>query len=178
MPRNRIQYLIRYSIQCKPHFYRMPVLYTMPVTNICIQLISWCVFFFYKNLFFAADNYLQTLICNYGNDFDTEESLYFPLPMSQTFRFGNETREGECQLKVYKYVSSKSGRIPYFIFNGILIILKFHAALENCVWPGRFQTVEKGNITYYLDGAHTHQSMKYCARWFAELSSQHSSKYQ
>ncbi|KAG8178843.1 hypothetical protein JTE90_016513 [Oedothorax gibbosus] len=92
-----------------------------------------------------SDSYFQTLDFDTRNkDFDTEESLYFPLPMAQTFQICDKTRNG----------------------------------LENCVWPGRFQTVERGRITYFLDGAHTHQSMKYCARWFAEISSQHSLKYQ
>ncbi|GIY90036.1 folylpolyglutamate synthase, mitochondrial, partial [Caerostris darwini] len=43
-------------------------------------------------------------------------------------------------------------------------------ALESCVWPGRFQTVEKEKLTFYLDGAHTQQSIKHCVRWFEHAS--------
>ena len=32
--------------------------------------------------------------------------------------------------------------------------------LEQCVWAGRNQTITRGRITYYLDGAHTPQSVK------------------
>ena len=39
------------------------------------------------------------------------------------------------------------------------------AALAGCSWPGRNQTVERGNITYLLDGAHTADSCKACANW-------------
>lgn len=34
------------------------------------------------------------------------------------------------------------------------------AGLEQCWWPGRNQIIKKGRVTYYLDGAHTPQSMK------------------
>ncbi|KAI6030998.1 Mur ligase [Pisolithus marmoratus] len=41
--------------------------------------------------------------------------------------------------------------------------------LENAKWPGRCQTVldpKYHNITWYLDGAHTSESLHYCAHWF------------
>ena len=38
--------------------------------------------------------------------------------------------------------------------------------LEHCVWAGRTQVFKKGNITYYLDGAHTPQSVEASAEWF------------
>lgn len=34
------------------------------------------------------------------------------------------------------------------------------AGLEQCWWPGRNQIIKKGRVSYYLDGAHTPQSMK------------------
>ncbi|KAH9488784.1 hypothetical protein Btru_049978 [Bulinus truncatus] len=38
--------------------------------------------------------------------------------------------------------------------------------LSSCVWPGRAQTLKRESITYYLDGAHTLESMEVCATWF------------
>ena len=39
------------------------------------------------------------------------------------------------------------------------------SALEACTWPGRNQIIERGEITYLLDGAHTADSCKACAAW-------------
>lgn len=41
--------------------------------------------------------------------------------------------------------------------------------LALCYWPGRSQTVLKDNKTFYLDGAHTEQSMWACRTWFDHL---------
>ncbi|XP_023211658.1 folylpolyglutamate synthase, mitochondrial-like isoform X2 [Centruroides sculpturatus] len=40
--------------------------------------------------------------------------------------------------------------------------------LQNCRWPGRHQTIHRDSITYFLDGAHTAESMIPCVRWYAE----------
>ncbi|KAI6136074.1 Mur ligase [Pisolithus sp. B1] len=45
----------------------------------------------------------------------------------------------------------------------------FITGLENAKWPGRCQTVSDPNIksiTWYLDGAHTAESVFCCTRWF------------
>ncbi|BFZ05785.1 hypothetical protein BsWGS_08824 [Bradybaena similaris] len=42
--------------------------------------------------------------------------------------------------------------------------------LSSCVWPGRAQTVHSGGVTYYLDGAHTKESMEVCVQWFEETA--------
>ena len=42
--------------------------------------------------------------------------------------------------------------------------------LENTTWPGRSQVMkdpEETNLTFYLDGAHTVESMRHSAEWFA-----------
>lgn len=46
-------------------------------------------------------------------------------------------------------------------------------ALENARWPGRCQTVqdrqpEREKVTWYLDGAHTVESLALCGEWFSE----------
>ncbi|KAK7094831.1 folylpolyglutamate synthase, mitochondrial-like isoform X2 [Littorina saxatilis] len=36
--------------------------------------------------------------------------------------------------------------------------------------PGRNQVVNRGAVTYYLDGAHTTQSMQHCVAWFKDAA--------
>jgi len=33
-------------------------------------------------------------------------------------------------------------------------------------WPGRFQAIQDGGISWYLDGAHTKESMILAVKWF------------
>jgi len=39
--------------------------------------------------------------------------------------------------------------------------------LEVTRWPGRNQVVRRNNVEYYLDGAHTEESMQVCVDWFS-----------
>lgn len=46
---------------------------------------------------------------------------------------------------------------------------KFTNAFNKCQFNGRFQIIEGSNdITYFLDGAHTRDSMEICADWFSK----------
>ncbi|XP_072310196.1 folylpolyglutamate synthase, mitochondrial [Eucyclogobius newberryi] len=45
--------------------------------------------------------------------------------------------------------------------------------LAETEWPGRNQTLKHGQITYFLDGAHTMRSMLSCVQWFKETAAQH-----
>ncbi|KIZ04965.1 folylpolyglutamate synthase [Monoraphidium neglectum] len=56
---------------------------------------------------------------------------------------------------------------------------EYRAGLEAAAWPGRSQVVEDeefaeqgggSRLTFYLDGAHTPESMAACAEWFADAS--------
>ncbi|XP_034948033.1 folylpolyglutamate synthase, mitochondrial isoform X2 [Chelonus insularis] len=47
-----------------------------------------------------------------------------------------------------------------------LDIHKTEKALLNCKWPGRTQILRGKCIDFYLDGAHTVESMKTCVNWF------------
>ncbi|KAJ8734346.1 hypothetical protein PYW07_014897 [Mythimna separata] len=38
--------------------------------------------------------------------------------------------------------------------------------LSACKWPGRYQVVDSEYAKFYLDGAHTKESMEICAEWF------------
>lgn len=47
--------------------------------------------------------------------------------------------------------------------------------LQNARWPGRCQVVddrqpERQGVTWYLDGAHTVESLVCCAEWFVEAA--------
>lgn len=42
----------------------------------------------------------------------------------------------------------------------------FVEAFENCQFAGRFQRIERNHCTYFLDGAHTKESMEICTSWF------------
>ncbi|XP_061887362.1 folylpolyglutamate synthase, mitochondrial [Entelurus aequoreus] len=45
--------------------------------------------------------------------------------------------------------------------------------LANTEWPGRNQTIKHGEVTYFLDGAHTMRSMQACVDWFRETAAEH-----
>jgi len=49
----------------------------------------------------------------------------------------------------------------------------FRVGLARTVWPGRSQVMsdpDYDNLTFYLDGAHTIESMRHSAEWFASTS--------
>lgn len=51
----------------------------------------------------------------------------------------------------------------------------FVQGLESASWPGRCQTLpdkDDSHITYYLDGAHTQESIEVAANWFNSIASQ------
>ena len=43
---------------------------------------------------------------------------------------------------------------------------KFVNAFNKCQFEGRFQRIEQDNMTFFLDGAHTKESMDICTNWF------------
>jgi folylpolyglutamate synthase len=52
----------------------------------------------------------------------------------------------------------------------LLLPDSFRRGLEKTRWPGREQIVRdehSKNLTFYLDGAHTEESMRTCAEWFS-----------
>lgn len=44
---------------------------------------------------------------------------------------------------------------------------KFVKGLETATWPGRCQTLLDGKVSWYLDGAHTQESIKEAGIWFS-----------
>lgn len=49
-------------------------------------------------------------------------------------------------------------------------------ALQNTNWPGRQQKFTKGQNSWYLDGAHTIESIQFAVDWFVRKSSAHAKK--
>ncbi|CAH0600855.1 unnamed protein product [Chrysodeixis includens] len=45
--------------------------------------------------------------------------------------------------------------------------------LSSCKWPGRYHVVNADYAQFYLDGAHTKESMEICAQWFQNYSRLH-----
>lgn len=41
--------------------------------------------------------------------------------------------------------------------------------IEKMVWRGRCETIEQGNVTWYLDGAHTADSIAIAVKWYGDL---------
>ncbi|KAL7287990.1 hypothetical protein TKK_0018044 [Trichogramma kaykai] len=46
---------------------------------------------------------------------------------------------------------------------------KIAAALEACRWPGRTQILTGRTLDFYVDGAHTEESMDSCVAWFRRI---------
>jgi folylpolyglutamate synthase len=44
------------------------------------------------------------------------------------------------------------------------------AGLQATRWPGRCQVVRRPGVTWYLDGAHTIESLAACASWYTGAS--------
>ncbi|XP_048005792.1 folylpolyglutamate synthase, mitochondrial-like isoform X2 [Leguminivora glycinivorella] len=42
--------------------------------------------------------------------------------------------------------------------------------LKECHWPGRYHKIDAEYATFYLDGAHTAESMDICAKWFGDTA--------
>jgi len=45
---------------------------------------------------------------------------------------------------------------------------KFVEAFNTCQFDGRYQRIEQENLTFFLDGAHTKDSMEICTNWFSK----------
>eukprot|EP00057_Strongylocentrotus_purpuratus_P033908 XP_793235.1 PREDICTED: folylpolyglutamate synthase, mitochondrial [Strongylocentrotus purpuratus] len=48
---------------------------------------------------------------------------------------------------------------------------EFLRGFELSKWPGRNQTIRKTGVTYYIDNAHTEDSVAFCKNWFEEEAS-------
>lgn len=48
--------------------------------------------------------------------------------------------------------------------------------ISSCRWPGRTQILRGGRIDFFIDGAHTLESITFCASWFKESTRNESGK--
>lgn len=55
--------------------------------------------------------------------------------------------------------------------NAVLSMRDIAQGVQAFSWPGRFQSIPHGNLTWFLDGAHNKISLEICARWFAQSCS-------
>lgn len=67
-----------------------------------------------------------------------------------------------------KTIQDVSEAVP--IAKAFQVTKKMIDGLKNCTWPGRTQILVRDRITYFLDGAHTEESIKYCSHWFQKCS--------
>lgn len=51
-----------------------------------------------------------------------------------------------------------------------------YRGIRDCVWPGRVQVIRKSNMKYFLDGAHTSDSIDLCSQWFRRKSEEEISR--
>jgi folylpolyglutamate synthase len=61
---------------------------------------------------------------------------------------------------------------PAFQKSSNVLSDEFKEGLEKVVWRGRCEKKVEGSITWYLDGAHTADSIIVASKWFAEECSQ------
>lgn len=57
-----------------------------------------------------------------------------------------------CYKNIYDFVNSEPTQL----------------GLKTLKWPGRYQILQRGNNVFYLDGAHTPESVKVCSEWFGK----------
>lgn len=68
--------------------------------------------------------------------------------------------ESNSSARDESFLSTDLDRLPDFYLRG----------LQNCSWPGRCQILTRESLTYFLDGAHTKESMENCISWFLSHS--------
>ncbi|KAH1005839.1 hypothetical protein HUJ04_006752 [Dendroctonus ponderosae] len=49
-------------------------------------------------------------------------------------------------------------------------------SIEHTQWPGRYEIIPRNNSVFYLDGAHTEDSMQVCSDWFLSKTGQDNRK--
>lgn len=92
----------------------------------------------------------------------------------RALNFSLSTQLSACWLKNRNLISKDD-----FIGDVMMTVNdKFTKAFNQCQFNGRFEVINGNNdITYFLDGAHTKDSMQICAEWFSkQLESNKSDK--
>nr|XP_049698028.1 folylpolyglutamate synthase, mitochondrial isoform X1 [Helicoverpa armigera] len=90
-------------------------------------------------------------------------------------------------LRITKPIHTKNGLIKHVVNgqNGVkkpvleantvvkCVTKETMTGLTSCKWPGRYQVVKADYAQFYLDGAHTKESMEICAQWFKNTNRLH-----
>ncbi|XP_044757265.1 folylpolyglutamate synthase, mitochondrial-like isoform X2 [Coccinella septempunctata] len=50
--------------------------------------------------------------------------------------------------------------------NSFLDVEILKKSIQDCKWPGRYEIQQKGNLSFYIDGAHTVESIEICMKWY------------
>ncbi|KAK3709625.1 hypothetical protein RRG08_003930 [Elysia crispata] len=77
-------------------------------------------------------------------------------------------RKRRCFQCAQDGVKMASGRTRETTSGCHLCNVHLHAGLSTCVWHGRTQTIKRERTTYYIDGAHTKESLEACTKWFKQ----------
>ncbi|XP_036140839.1 folylpolyglutamate synthase, mitochondrial isoform X2 [Monomorium pharaonis] len=75
-----------------------------------------------------------------------------------------------------KYIGDHNIRNGKDDFSQIISLNKVTTALASCKWPGRTQILRTSVADFFLDGAHTIESIVNCVSWFKRVSRESSSK--
>ncbi|TGZ56924.1 Folylpolyglutamate synthase [Temnothorax longispinosus] len=76
-----------------------------------------------------------------------------------------------------EYINSVYNSLSGKDMSQIVSLNKFATALANCKWPGRTQILETSVADFFLDGAHTIESIVNCVLWFKRVSRETSNKF-
>ncbi|XP_031779340.1 folylpolyglutamate synthase, mitochondrial isoform X2 [Nasonia vitripennis] len=76
-----------------------------------------------------------------------------------------ESTENKLELESSKYIIDET--TPYKKTS--LCFNKVATALDHCTWPGRTQILLGRTIDFYIDGAHTDESIGCCVEWFKNI---------
>lgn len=85
-----------------------------------------------------------------------------------------QRQNASLALALANTVLQKLGQNPFTFSDGVPSVVK--NGLEQAVWRGRCEVKVHNNVTWFLDGAHTAESLKVAGRWFAgEIGKRYSS---
>ncbi|KAL2711974.1 hypothetical protein V1478_018209 [Vespula squamosa] len=78
----------------------------------------------------------------------------------------NNFQENNIEVSIKNINIEKQEMIDKKINTKYISFKKIATALSMCIWPGRQQTLRGTLFDFYLDGAHTLESMDCCISWF------------
>ncbi|KAL0850601.1 hypothetical protein ABMA28_012362 [Loxostege sticticalis] len=131
---------------------------------------------------YSFPNGYKTRLQNNLDAFHTNASLAIQLAHSwlrinqlQTLNLRNALKRNIVNSKViqngYKNLDAPYGvDVEKSFCDGMVVQIPNETAqgLSECRWPGRYHEVESTYAKFYLDGAHTKESIEICTKWFSD----------